>query len=253
MRASRRLMLPARARSIPTGVVLAVVVTAVAALVMGSVLLGLPGTLATFTNQDPVGADLGAGRIFPGERDTPAFSVTDASGGAATDASSPIAFAGDGRMATTSAWTTSFAADRYVDFDLNAPLPAGLDSVSVDFRLRWASATGGSTSCYFFEVRRRSNNDVLEVVGSAGSPVGCVVGTTPTLTVSSISAVTTTDLANDLRIRVYGTDSAGGASVVDAATVAGDDLLATFTLYPVRMVDAADSTPGVSGWGPAGQ
>jgi hypothetical protein len=253
MRASRPLMLLARVRSIPTALLVAGLVTAVAAFVMGTVLPGLPGTSALFTNQDPVDADVVAGRIFPGERDTPAFSVTDASSGSATDASSPIAYAADGRSVTTSAWSTAFAPDRYLDFDLNSPLPAGLDPVAADFRFRWASATGGSTSCYFFEVRSRSNNDVLQVVGSAGSPAGCVTGTTPALTVSSISAVATTDIANDLRIRVYGSDAAGGASVVDAATVAGDDLLATFTLYPVRMVDAADTTPGVIGWGPAGQ
>ncbi len=240
-------------RSISKTLAVAVMGTAVVALVMGTVLLGLPGTLAIFTNQDPVDAEVVAGRIFPGERDTPAFSVTDASGGSATDASSPIAFAGDGRTTTTSAWSTSFAPDRYLDFDLNAPLPAGLASVTADFRFRWASATGGSTSCYFFEVRRRSNNNVLQAVGSAGSPVGCVTGTTPVLVASSISTVGTTDIANDLRIRVYGSDTAGGGSIVDAATVAGDDQLATFTLYSVRMVDAADTTPGVYGWGPAGQ
>ena len=213
----------------------------------------MPGTLAIFTNQDPIDTDVVAGRIFPGERDTPAFSVTDASGGSATDASSPTAFAADGRTVTTSAWSTSFAPDRYLDFDLNAPLPGGLASVSADFRIRWASATGGSTSCYFFEVRRRSNNNVLQVVGSAGSPVGCVTGTTPVLVTSSVAAVGTTDIANDLRIRVYGRDTAGGGSIVDMATVAGDDQVATFTLYPVRMVDAADTTPGAYGWGPAGQ
>ena len=253
MSATRRLMPPARTRSIPTTLALAIVVTVVAALLMGTALLGLPGTLAIFTNQDPVDTDVVAGRIFPGDRDTPAFSVTDASGGSAADASSPLAFAGDGRTATTSAWATSFASDRYVDFDLNGPLPAGLGSVTADFRLRWASATSGSTSCYFFEVRRRSNNDVLQVVGSAGSPVGCVTGTTPSLTASSISAVGTTDIANDLRIRVYGSDTVGGGSIVDMATVVGDDVLATFTLYPVRMVDVADSTSGEYGWGPAGQ
>jgi hypothetical protein len=253
MRATRRLMLPAPMRSISKVVALAVVVTAVAALVLGTVLVGMPGTLAIFTNQDPVDVDVVAGRIFPGERDTPAFSVTDASGGSATDASSPIAFAGDGLAATTSAWSTTFVPDRYLDFDLNGPLPAGLPSVNADFRFRWASANGGSTSCYFFEVRRRSNNDVLQVVGSAGSPVGCATGTTPVLTATSISAVGATDIANDLRIRVYGSDTSGGGSIVDMATVAGDDQLATFTLYPVRMVDAADMTPGVYGWGPAGQ
>jgi len=241
----------ARLRSIPTLVAIGGLVIVVVALILATLAFGLPGTGAIFTNDDPIDSEILSGRIFPDDRDTPAFSVSDASGGTAVDASSVLAFASDGRVATTSQWAATFVANRYVDFDFNAPLPAGLDSVTASFRLRGASATGGSTSCYYLEVRRRSDNSIVQTIGSPGSPVGCLTGTTLATGVSAIS-VGTTDLANDLRIRVYGTDSSGGSTTIDMATITGDYTLATFTLYPTLMVDSADTTPGTTRWGPAG-
>lgn len=219
--------------------------------VVVSVTVGLPSTAAMFTSEYPVAAEIGAGRIFAVDRDTTAFSVSDASGGSATDASSATAFVGDGLTVTTSSWATGFAADRYLDFEMNGPLPTGLTVGSASFRLAFASATTGSTACYYFEVRQPQGT-VLETIGSAANPVACVTGTTPSSTTTSLSAVGATDIANGLHIRVYGRDSTAGGSVVDAATVTGDYELATFTLYPIVLSDAADTTVGITRWGPAG-
>ena len=65
-------------------VALLAVLTATAALaaVVG---LGLPGTTAYFTSQQPAEANLGAGRIFRDTRDTYGWAITDVSSGSSTD------------------------------------------------------------------------------------------------------------------------------------------------------------------------
>ena len=81
-------------------------VVAVAALVI-SVGIGTASSLALFTDSNDTGAALGTKAIFPGERVTPAFSVADSSaGGSAVDRSSQLAFSGDGRTVTSSAWSS---------------------------------------------------------------------------------------------------------------------------------------------------
>ncbi len=219
--------------------------------VVVSVMVGLPSTAALFTSEYPVAAELAAGQIFPAERDTAAFSVTDASSGSSTNASSATAFVGDGLTVTTSSWATSFAADRYLDFEMNGPLPTGLSVSSSSFRFAFASATAGSTACYYFEVRQPQGT-VIETMGSAGSTVACVTGTTPASTTTSLSAIGTTTIANGVHVRVYARDAAAGGTIIDAATVTGDYGLATFTLYPIVLADAADTTAGITRWGPAG-
>ena len=87
----------------------------------------------------------------------------------------------------------------------------------------------------------------------AGSPVGCVTGTTlQTISASIASAVSTTDLADDLRVRVYMKNSGGGTASIDRAVVSGSSAYAAFTLYPVSTTDASDGTPVLSRWGLAG-
>ena len=92
-------------------------------------------TRALFSDSAQKAANVDAGHIFPGTRSTSAFSITDRSGGSAVDRSSVLAYAGDGRTMTTSAWSTAFASDRYLQFDFNDPLPAGLSTSAVTFRL----------------------------------------------------------------------------------------------------------------------
>jgi hypothetical protein len=215
-------------------------------------IVGVPGTAALFTSSYPVTAAVAVEHVFPGERDTAPFAVVDDSSGSAIDVSNPYAFAGDSLTIATSAWLATFAADRYVEFKLNAPLPTGVGMASATFAFRFASATPGSTACFYFEIRRESTGDLLETHGTAGSPVGCVTGTALATTTTSLAALADTTTADDLRVRVYANDSANGAITIDAATVSGDYGLATFTLYPVEVRDLADTTPGITRWGPAG-
>lgn len=214
--------------------------------------IGIPGTAALFTSEYPVTAGISTGAVFPGERDTPPFAVNNSSSGTAVDESSPYAFSGDGLTAATSAWAAGFAADRYVEFAFNGPLPNAVGMTSISFALRFASATPGSTACFYFEVRRESTGDPIEAHGNTGSPTDCVTGTALATSTTSLSAVSTTTVANDLRVRVYGSDSAAGAMTLDAVTVSGDYGLAAFTLYPIEVRDQADTSVGVTRWGPAG-
>ncbi len=224
------------------------IVAGLAALAMAAG-AGAQLTLALFSDTGSPATTVTTQSIFSGERVSSAFSVTDDSGGVTVDRSDPAAFGGDGRTITTSAWASSFAGSRYVDVDLNAPLPGGLAMASASFRLGWASATAGSTACYYFEVRRASSGAVVATYGSAGSPIACVTGTSMATSTTSIGGVATTDIADDLRIRIFGRDSAGGSTVIDEATVGGDTATLTFTLYPVRITDAADSTASTITWG----
>lgn len=164
------------------------------------------------------------------------------------DRSSPFAFVADGRTITAGAWDTAFASDRYLQFDLNAPLPAGLAASSLSLRLTFSSASPSGATCTYVEVRRISDDAILGTYGSAGAPFACVSGTALTSFAQSLPVVTTTDAANDLRIRLYGRDTAGVGSVIDEATVTGSTPYSSFTLYPVRYTDAATAMPVTVPW-----
>jgi hypothetical protein len=204
-------------------------------------------SLAMFTGHQNGTAVFGTKALFPGERVTPAFAVSDASSGSAVDRSSPFTAAGDGLTATTSAWSAAFDGSRYLEFDLNSSLAGGVAVSGATFNLRVASGDAGQ-SCFYLEVRRISTGAVLATQGSSGSPAGCVTGTSASTFAVSIGGVSSTDIANDLRIRVYGRESLAGPMVVDLATVSGSTPYQTFTLSPVVFRDAADTTPDVQPW-----
>ncbi len=242
--AARRGPLSSLVRSSRLRVALLVVVVLSAGATVASV-----RTLATFTAADQAPASFSAGRIFPGIRTTPGFVVHDASGGGAEiDRTSPFAIVGDGRTTPTTSWSTAFAANRYLEFDLNAPLPGAVPASGVTFRLTVASASPSGTACGYVNVRRISDDASLATYGSPGSPLGCVTGTTPATLVLPLPVVGSTDAANDLRVRIYGRDTAGTGSVIDEAVVTGSTPYSTFTLYPVRFTDAASSTPVSAPW-----
>jgi hypothetical protein len=214
-----------------------------------SVNVAVIGTsLAIFTARPEAAAVFGTKALFPGERVTPAFQVGDASSGTVVDRSSPFTASSDGLTMTTSAWWTAFAADRYLEFDLNDSLASGIATTSATFDFTFAT-TGAGQACYYFEVRSISTNAVLGTYGSSGSPLGCVTGTTLTTFSTPMSSVATTSIANDLRIRVFGRDSANNTMVIDGATVGGSTIHQDFTLYPVVFRDAADTTLDIVPWG----
>jgi hypothetical protein len=224
--------------------------TVVAAIaVLASVAIATVGlSLALFTARAEPQAVFGTKALFPGERVTPAFQVGDSSSGTEVNRSSSFAFAADGLTTTTSAWSTAFAAGRYLEFDLNDSLASGVNVTSASFGFTFASS-GAGQACYYFEVRRISTGAVLGTYGSSGSPIGCVTGTTQTSFATSIPAVASTSIANDLRVRVFGKESASAAMVIDVATVAGSTAYQAFILYPVMFRDAADTTPELIPWG----
>lgn len=205
-------------------------------------------SLAIFTAQQDGESVIGTKALFPGERVTPAFQVGDASSGTEVDRSSSFAFSGDSLTATTSAWSSAFASDRYLEFDFNDSLASGVAVSSSTFDLSLASS-GAGEACYYFEVRRISTGAVLGTHGSSGSPVGCVTGTTPGSFSTAMPSLATTSIANDLRIRVFGRESGSSPMVIDLANVAGTTLHQAFTLYPVMFRDAADTSVESIPWG----
>jgi hypothetical protein len=231
---------------------LAVASTAVV-LIVATVGLGLPWTGALYSNQQPVAANLSAAHIFRGDRDTQAFAISDTSSGSATDGSYSIAFASDSRHFTTVAWPGAFDSARYIEIDLNSPLPAGLAASSVQLSLRFSGDSGGASTCVYVELRHISTGGLLSSHGSSGSPLGCANGTTYTTLSPSLGAVTTSDLANDLRVRVYGRDSgASGPIRLDEVVVSGSTPYASFTLYPILTRDVHDGQTDVTRWALAG-
>ena len=178
---------------------------------------------------------------------TSAWSVADSSSGAAANRSSGPAFA-DGVVMLTGNWAATFSTARYVEYDLNAPLRAGVAVSGATFNFRRAASAAGQTECFYFEVRRASTGAVLATHGSAGTPLACVTGTGQTTVSTPIPSVTTSGGANDLRIRVYERESAAGRTSIDLATVTGSTSLGSFTLYPRREVDASTGVANALSW-----
>jgi len=187
-------------------------------------------------------------RIFPSARTTSAYDFLDVSAGSSgTNASQEVAFA-DSLIVTTGNWASTFSTTRYVDFDLNSPLPAGTSPTSVNFNFRMIPNSSGETACYYFEVRRASTGTVLGTYGSSGTPVACVTGSTYNTTSTAIADVTSSDIANDLRIRVYVKESGAHPIKIDMATVSGSTPYASFSLYPKTVSDASTGTPTTTTW-----
>ena len=169
---------------------------------------------------------------------TSAWDLRDSSaGGSAVNVSDPIAFASDGRTVATSTPPTSFSTSRYLEIDANGPLPTNVSPTSATFNMRFAAGAGSSTACFYFDLRRASTNAVLATHGSAANPVGCVTGTTQTSFSTALPTVSSTAIANDLRVRVYVRRSGGGAPVVDQAAVSVLTSQGAFALYDEVLTD----------------
>jgi len=219
-----------------------------ALLVIGAVGAMTGGVYGAFfaTTSNP-SSPLSAKRIFPGDRTTSSWGVTDAADSTAADVSDPIAFA-DSLSKTTKSWATTWSATRYLEFDYFPSLPAGLAVSSPTFDFRYRPATSGDSVCFYFEARSIASGSVVATYGSSGTPVACVTGASYTTVSTPIPAVSTTDIGNDLRIRVYMRNAtAARAIVMDHATVSASHHGA-FTLYPALHVDRADGTVQTNPW-----
>jgi hypothetical protein len=225
-----------------------------AMLCLGALIGVGPGrTFASFSSStDTAGSSFSADRIFTGSRSTTAWSVSDAADGSASDESNPRSLV-DANFTTTGNWTTTFGASRYLEFALNSPLPAGISLSDAAFSFTFADSdgAGGNQFCYYFEVRKTSDNSVLATHGSSGSPVACEASQTMATISTAIPSVSTTDLANDLTIRVFGQHTGSKAVRIDSARVTGTLYSNSFSLYSQKFTDSSTGTATITPWGPA--
>ena len=221
--------------------VLAVVTTPYAA---GPVWAAFSSTTTTASSS------MTANRVFTGTRTVVAHNVHDASSGTDTDNSDPV-YASDALKDITGSWNNAFSATRYLEFDFDGPQPAGLTPTAVTFDFGFADSKGGGadTACYYFEVRRISTGALLNTYGSSGAPVNCNTASSFVVDHTSIlSSVGSTDIANDLRIRVYMYESAKVASWVDLATVTVTTASTSITEYAERFIDQSTGTASDQSW-----
>src|SRR5262249_52914037 len=87
-------------------------------------------------------------RIFSGSRTAGSRSVGDNSSGSTTSVNDALSYA-DGTVKTTGNWATTFSPTRYVQFNMNGPLPAGVAVSSVTFDFRMLPSTSSDTVCYY--------------------------------------------------------------------------------------------------------
>lgn len=195
------------------------------------------------------GAGVTTKRIFPGVRSAWPSDVRDASGGAAeTNSSDALSYA-DGVTSTTKSWTTAFSATRFDDFDFSAGRPAGIAVSSATFNVTFTPSRSNDDACFYVEVRRASTNALLGAHGSSGSPFACAnSGATVAATVPVATEVTSTDVANDLRVRVYANNSTNRPIKIDLASVSITTPYFTATLLEKRWDDEANAASTVVLW-----
>lgn len=184
---------------------------------------------------------------------TSAWNLRDASSGSEADASEPTAFASDGLSYKTGNFNNAFASNRYVQWDYNSPLRAGLAASSVSFDFRFASGAKGDVACFQFDVISAGTTIGTHGATSPGtaSSAWCT-DATEKLVSTSLPEVSTTDLANGLRIKVYGYESAKRPLLIDQATLSGTAAPSqSFILYQTTQVDSATTSALTAPWGVA--
>lgn len=204
---------------------------------------------ASFAGSSSISQSIGTKRIFATTATVTAHDVEDASaGGAEAFAGNSVAF-NDGNLYTSStSLPTAFSSLKYVSFTFSNPLPAGLSvsGLSLSFGLRTGAASGTHTACYFVDLRQASTDALLSTYGSSGSPLACASTNTSTTVVStSLSGVTTSSLADDLRVRAYIWVDAARKGVVDNAVITGSTPYGSFTLYPTTITDLTGTSLNV--------
>src|SRR5262245_17941249 len=204
--------------------------------------------LAGFTSLASSGGTLSTQRIFAGVRSAWPSDVRDASGGGAETNSSDVLSYADGLTVTTKNWTSAFAATRFDDFDFAGGRPAGVPVTSATFNFTFAPSRTNDDACFYVEVRRASTNALLGTHGSAASPSACSTGSTVSATVSISAEVTSTDVANDLRLRVYANNSTNRPLKLDLASVTLTTPWFTTTLLEKRWDDEANAASTVTLW-----
>jgi hypothetical protein len=214
-----------------------------------AMLVTTSAALAAFTSLATGGGGaLTTKRIFQGVRSAWPSDVRDASGGGAeTNSSDTLAYA-DGVTVTTKSWSSAFGATRFDDFDFSGGQPAGVPVSSATFNFTFAPSRSNDAACFYVEVRRASTNALLGTHGSAASPSACSTGSTVSATVSISAEVTSTDVANDLRVRVYANNSTNRPLKIDLASVSLTTPWFSTTLFEKRWDDEANAAAAVVLW-----
>jgi hypothetical protein len=220
----------------------------IGALAVGAAGVGVAVAAFSATTTNPA-STFSAKRIFSGARATPSSVLGDAADGSFADNDDAFSFAGDARTKATKAWSASFASANYETWDLTAPRPAGLSVSSIQLNLDWADngGAGAGTLCWYVEVLRTSTSALIGTHNNGGSYY-CSSSTTLQNTTIALPEVTSTDIANDLTIKLYGRESGGKAMKIDRVTVSGTDAYASFTLYEESWTDKANGTAATTAW-----
>jgi len=137
-----------------------------------------------------------------------------------------------------------FATNRFYQWDYESSLPPGQPVSGASFDFRFRSNAGTEVACFYFEVISGGN-----VIGTHGSQTPGTA-TSPwctdvneKLVSTPLPSVTTTTIANGLRIKVYGYESNRKPIFVDQAIVKGTTAGQTFTLYATTSTNQADGSP----------
>jgi hypothetical protein len=189
-----------------------------------------------------------ADRIFPRDRVVPAWNLTDASGSAVDD-TEELAF-NDARYIDTSNASSAFASNRWYDVELADLAPAGLTPTSVTAEVDFSDDNGdGKTTCMYLEARRISTDAVIGTHGTSGSPLACEPDVVAHTVSQSLPEVTSTTIANDLKLRLFFSDEGNNAVRIHRVVVKAVVYGKTWTLLPVATNDALDTVAtGTTPW-----
>jgi hypothetical protein len=185
-------------------------------------------------------------RIFSGARTTGPRTISDNSSGSAVSQTDALSYA-DGTSKTTGSWASSISSTRYVQFNFNGPLPAGVAVSGATFDLRISAAGASDTACFYFEVHRQSDNSLLATHYSSGSS-DCMTGTSFTTLSTSLPEITSSDIANDVYVKVFGRESAAKTWKIDSATLSLTEYSTSETLYQEAWTDASTGTGATTTW-----
>ena len=187
--------------------------------------------------------------VFPGTRSWSAWDLRDAADGSEADASDAEAFVGHDDHHRQLGDDLDHDALPHVRHEQPAARGRRHDRRHVQLRLRRQRNNANNEMCFYFEVIRRSTGTVIGTHGSSAAPIACQATTTVIQTSTALPEVTSADIANDLRIRIYGAHTETARAMrVDRAVVSGSTTVAPFTLYETTYTDAADSTPAAVPW-----
>jgi VCBS repeat-containing protein len=112
---------------------------------------------------------------------------------------------------SSSGWSTTFSASRYIAVDFPAYVPAGSVVAGAVFTHTYRSAVSGDTTCYYFEVYQ--GGTLIGTHGSAGTPVSCNATWAWATDTVSLPEVDSVARANNLRIVMYVRNSGAAQSL----------------------------------------